>query len=131
MLKVAPNICNTKHTTTSDHDDRSNLSRGLCIALAAVVCAVVPPVIASRPTCRRIRVLNIHRVGTVDPEARFRTDIPRWAYQDKIPVAGLRNHTDCAASMPFFNNTRNVHRLPHACMMHGCTHCRTRCVIRP
>ena len=36
------------------------------------------------------------------------------------PLASL------ATSMLFFNDTRSVHRLPHACMTHGYAHCRTR-----
>ena len=61
------------------------------MALAAAVCAVVPPAIDSRPMCGRISMSDTRRVGTVDPEACFRPDVPRWTYQDMIPVAALRH----------------------------------------
>lgn len=62
-LEVPPKINSIKHVTTSDHDNLRLLDlSGGCRRhlLSALVCTVVPPVIASRPIFRGISVFNIH-----------------------------------------------------------------------
>ena len=62
-------------------------------ACAAVVCTVVPPVIASRPICRRVRVLDTQDISTGIAWGHIKLNVPAKIYMKHATTAAhIVNH---------------------------------------
>lgn len=75
-LNVLPQILNTKHGTTSNHEEDTRPILALLSAASSVtaVCAVVLSVISTRSMHRRVRVFTTHYIFTLVLRAHSASD---------------------------------------------------------